>query len=199
MELVFVRHGLPLRIDDAGGPAGPPLSDEGRTQASATAGWLATTGIDAIYCSPMRRALETAEPLGSMTSRDIVVDEGLEEFDAHLHFYIPLEELARDDPRWEQLVAEWSSPEADATRQTFRKRVVEAVERIVSAHPSQRVAVVCHGGVINAYLSHVLDMDRTLFFEPGYASVSRVLAGSAGHRQLVSANESPPTGVPVPD
>jgi len=192
MELVFVRHGLPLRIDDAGGPADPPLSEEGQVQATAAAEWLAPTGIDAIYCSPMRRALETAAPIASMSGCDVKVDEGLEEFDAHLHFYIPLEELSRDDPRWEQLVAEWSSPEADTTRQTFRTRVVGAVEQIVSAHASQRVAVVCHGGVINAYLSHILDMDRTLFFEPGYASVSRVLAGSAGHRQLVSANESPP-------
>jgi probable phosphoglycerate mutase len=193
MELVFVRHGLPQRVDDAGGPADPPLSDEGQVQATGTAEWLAPTGIDAIYCSPMRRARETAEPLASVCGCDVVVDEGLEEFDAHLHFYIPLEELTRDDPRWEQLVAEWSSPEADATRQSFRKRVVESVERIVSTHPSQRVALVCHGGVINAYLSHILDMERTLFFEPGYASVSRVLAASAGQRQLVSANESPPT------
>ena len=192
MELVFVRHGLPLRIDDAGGPADPALSEEGQRQASAVAEWLAATGIDAIYSSPMRRARETAAPLAATLGHDIVVEDGLEEFDAHLDFYIPLEEMTPDDPRWHQLIAEWSSPEADPARRTFRARVVEAVERIVSAHPSQRVALVCHGGVVNAYLSHILDIDRTLFFEPGYASVSRVLANRDGVRQLVSVNESAP-------
>lgn len=191
MELVFVRHGLPLRIDDAGGPADPALSEEGHRQAEDLGAWLAPTGLDAIYASPMRRALETAAPLAAKLGLQVVVEPGLEEFDAHLHFYIPLEEMAHDDPRWEQLVAEWSSPEANATRHTFRNRVVEAVERIISAHPSQRVALVCHGGVVNAYLSHILQMERTLFFEPGYTSISRVLASGAGHRQLVSANESP--------
>lgn len=192
MELLFVRHGLPLRIDDAGGPADPALSEEGHRQAAAVAEWLAPTGVDAIYSSPMRRARETAAPLAAKLGHDVVVENGLEEFDAHLHFYIPLEEMAHDDPRWEQLVAEWSSPEADATRRTFRTRVVEAVDSIVAAHPSQRVALVCHGGVVNAYLSHILEMDRTLFFEPGYTSVSRVLAGRDGHRQLISTNESAP-------
>ena len=191
MELVFVRHGLPLRIDDAGGPADPALSEEGRRQADDLATWLAPTGMEAIYSSPMRRARETAAPLATKLGRDVVTEDGLEEFDAHLHFYIPLEEMDRNDPRWQQLVAEWSSPEADTTRQTFRTRVVDAVERIVAAHPAQRVALVCHGGVINAYLSHILDMDRTMFFEPGYTSISRVLASRDGHRQLLSANESP--------
>lgn len=193
MELVFVRHGLPQRIDDAGGPADPPLSEEGRRQAAALANWLAPTGIDAIYSSPMLRAKETAAPLADRLGHEVVIEDGLEEFDAHLHYYVPLEEMTRDDPRWEELVAEWSSPEADGTRRTFRARVVEAVERIVAAHTGQRVALVCHGGVVNAYLSEVLEMDRTLFFEPGYTSISRVLASRTGERQLVSANESPHT------
>ncbi len=197
MELLFVRHGLPLRIDDAGGPADPELSEEGHQQAAALAEWLASAGIAAVYSSPMLRARETAAPLAARLGLEAVVQPGLEEFDAHLHFYVPIEEMARDDPRWEQLVAEWSSPEADATRRTFRARVVDAVERIVAAHPGQRVALVCHGGVVNAYLSHILDIDRTLFFEPGYTSLSRVLAARTGERQLISANEAPHLA-PVP-
>lgn len=191
MELVFVRHGLPVRIDDAGGPADPALSEEGRRQAVRLAEWLASTGIDVVYSSPMRRARETAAPLADRLAVDPTIDDGLEEFDAHLPFYVPIEEMTRDDPRWEQIVGEWSSPEADGVRRAFRARVVETVERIVSEHPGKRVALVCHGGVVNAYLSHILEIDRTLFFEPRYTSVSRVLAARSGERQLVSANEMP--------
>jgi probable phosphoglycerate mutase len=51
------------------------------------------------------------------------------------------------------------------------------------------VAIVCHGGVINAYFAHLLDLDFPMFFEPAYTSISRVLASSAGHRQVKSINE----------
>ena len=57
-------------------------------------------------------------------------------------------------------------------------------------HPSERVAVVCHGGVINAYLSDIISLPGTMWFEPAYTSVSRAMAGGS-HKQLVSLNETP--------
>jgi broad specificity phosphatase PhoE len=191
MELLLVRHGLPLRVDDAGGPADPALAPAGLEQALALAKWFPEGAIGAVHSSPMRRACETAAPLAERFGLDLSTDEGLAEFDRHLTFYIPLEELGPGDPRWEELVAEWSSPEGEAGRQQFRATAVETIEAIVAAHPSQTVAVVCHGGVVNAYLSHILGMRRTLFFEPAYTSFSRVRADREGHRQLVSANETP--------
>ncbi|MEJ7585427.1 MAG: histidine phosphatase family protein [Acidimicrobiales bacterium] len=208
MQLLLVRHGLPVRVEDAGGPADPGLSPLGIEQAEALASSLrrrAGSGdpegqVEAIWSSPMRRALETAQHLAPALDGGgrVEVDDGLREFDHDLHFYVPLEELRdSDDPRWAELLAEWTSAGSEEERRTFRTTVVGAVERIIAGHPSQRVAVVCHGGVINAYLSHVLGIDRTLFFEPVYTSVSRVLASSRGHRQLVSANETDHLRVPV--
>ncbi|HZA87486.1 MAG TPA: histidine phosphatase family protein, partial [Acidimicrobiales bacterium] len=62
MELLLVRHARPLRAESIDGPADPGLSPLGRRQADALAAWLATEAIDAIYTSPLRRALETAAP-----------------------------------------------------------------------------------------------------------------------------------------
>jgi 2,3-bisphosphoglycerate-dependent phosphoglycerate mutase len=190
MELLLIRHGLPIRVEGAGGPADPPLSPDGVAQAEALAAWLAPLGVDALYSSPLRRARETAAPLGDTLGLDVVIDAGIEEYDAHLPEYIPIEELRADPVRWKQAVDEWSSTEANDLRQTFRRRVVDAIEAIVPRHRSQRVAIVCHGGVINAYLSHVIGLRDAIFFEPAYTSVSRVIAG-AERRQMVSANETP--------
>ena len=190
MELLLIRHGLPIRIEGADGPADPPLSPAGVAQAEALADWLAPRGIDALYTSPLRRARETAAPLAASLGLDPVVDAGVEEYDAHLPEYIPIEELRADPVRWEQAVSEWTSTEANDLRQTFRRRVVDAIEAIVPRHRSQRVAIVCHGGVINAYLSHVIGLGDAIFFEPAYTSVSRVVAGARA-RQMVSANETP--------
>jgi probable phosphoglycerate mutase len=72
----------------------------------------------------------------------------------------------------------------------FRDVVVEAVERVIAANRGRTVAVVCHGGVVNAYLAHVLGLETPMFYEPIYTSIARVLAASSGQRQLQSVNEA---------
>jgi probable phosphoglycerate mutase len=49
---------------------------------------------------------------------------------------------------------------------------------------------VCHGGVINAYLSAMLGLDSLMFFFPEYTSVSRVRASRRGARSIVTLNET---------
>jgi probable phosphoglycerate mutase len=184
MELLFIRHALPVRVDEGHGaaPADPALAPRGVEQAAALAEWLATEEVDAVWTSPMRRALETAAPVAERLGLAATVDEGLAEFDREALSYIPIEELkAANDPRWHQV------PERP---EHFVGVVVEAVERIVAAHPSQRVAVVCHGGVVNAYAGHVLGIDEPLFFLPAYTSISRVLASASGPRSIGSLNET---------
>ena len=63
MDLLWVRHGEPERIEAGTGvPADPALTERGRDQAERLAQWLATEPIDVILSSPQRRARETAEP-----------------------------------------------------------------------------------------------------------------------------------------
>jgi probable phosphoglycerate mutase len=184
MELLLIRHALPVRVDEgsAEGPADPELADLGRRQAAALAEWLAEEKVDAVYSSPMRRALETAAPLAERIGLEVVVEDGVAEYDREAASYIPIEELkAAGDPRWNQV------PEQP---EHFRGVVVDAIERIVAAHPGQRVAVVCHGGVVNAYAAHVLGIEDVLFFLPHYTSISRVMAASSGERSIASLNEA---------
>ncbi len=63
MELLLIRHGLPVRIENTDGtPADPPLSPAGLDQSRRLAQWLEFESIDALYASPMKRAHETAVP-----------------------------------------------------------------------------------------------------------------------------------------
>ena len=184
MELLLIRHALPVRIDegDVHGPADPDLAPSGHDQARALADWLAHEPLDALWSSPMRRAVQTAAPVADRLGLPVAYDEGLAEFDKDAGSYIPIEELkAAGDPRWSEV------PERP---EHFVAVVVDAIERIVQAHPRQRVAVVCHGGVINAYTGHVLGLADPLFFLPHYTSISRVLAASSGERSIASLNEA---------
>lgn len=189
MELILVRHALPLRVHRPdGAPADPPLSPQGRSQAEVLARWLTAETIDEIYTSPLRRARETAEPLAAIRGLRPRVEPGVSEFDAEASSYVPLEELkAADFERWKALVDHGFYLEGDAER--FRATVVDALERVIAAHPGGSVAVVCHGGVINAWTAHVLGAERLFLFEPGYTSVHRFRAARSGERGLVSLNE----------
>ena len=194
MELLLIRHALPFRVEvEEGTAADPELSEAGHEQAEALADFLADENVDVLIASPLRRALQTAEHVAARTGHEVVVDEELAEFDRHSHFYIPYEELkAEKDERWDDLIAGRWGTDGEVDPSTFQAVVVEAVERVIAANPGRTVAIVCHGGVINAYLAHILGIDGPagpMFFEPAYAGISRVMAARTGQRQLRSINE----------
>ncbi len=189
MELLIVRHALPKRVVVEEGAADPQLDDLGHLQAAAVAEYLAAEGIDAVWSSPMRRARETAQPLLDRTGLTVSVDNDLAEWDRDSNSYIPIEELkATNHPMWQAMMAgEWVGSSDPVT---FQKNVVAAMNRIIDAHSGERVAVVCHGGVIGAYLAHILELPRPGgFFHPEYTSIHRVMASSRGHRTLRTINE----------
>jgi 2,3-bisphosphoglycerate-dependent phosphoglycerate mutase len=187
MDLLLIRHALPVRIEDGDGPADPELSDDGWRQAGALAAWLADEDIDVLVASPLRRAQETADPLATLLDLDVAIVDGLAEFDRDAPWYIPIEELkAADDPRWHAMI----KGEFDLDPDEFQRNVVEAVDGVIDANPGRTVAAICHGGTINAYLSAMLGIDRLMFFFPDYTSVSRVRASRSGDRSLVSINET---------
>ena len=189
MELLIVRHALPLRVIVEEGAADPQLDELGHRQADALAEYLFAEGVDAVWSSPMARARQTAQPLSDRTGLAVTVDNDLAEWDRDSNTYIPIEELkAGNHPMWQAMMAgEWVGASDPVT---FQKNVVGAMNRIIDAHPGERVAVVCHGGVIGAYLAHILELPRPGgFFHPEYTSIHRVMASSRGHRTLRSMNE----------
>lgn len=189
MELLLIRHAEPVSLGTPGGPADPPLHERGRDQRDRLAEFLGGEEIHVVWSSPLRRCRETAAALAGATGSEILVDEGLAEFDRHASDYVPLEEWAPGEPRWAALKAGRLHELFGIDPETARAQAVAAVERVVAAHPGQRAAVVCHAGVINAYLAHVLGIPTPLFFRPHYAALSRVAAGRDGARTVLSLNE----------
>lgn len=199
MELILVRHGLPVRRENVDGPADPELSADGHAQARAFADYMHIEHLDAIYTSPMRRAYQTAEPLASLKGMTPVVVDGVAEFDQMANEYIPVEELKRqNDPRWQEMAKGGWQGEGD--QEEFRERVINSLEEIINNHRGGRVVVTCHGGVINEYISHILNIDNGQFFYPNYTSIHRIAAASSGERSVLSLNEIAHlrgTGLPI--
>jgi probable phosphoglycerate mutase len=180
MDLILIRHGLPVR-DEAS--ADPPLSDTGHAQARLVGALLQGQAIDAVWASTMRRAIQTAEPFAAGAGLELGTHAGIREYDGESGAYIPSEELKREDyPAWQAMT------QRDMT--DFHAGVVETLETIVRENQGRRVAVFCHGGVINVWAAHVLKMPPRLFFNPTYASLNRFSCARTGQRSIVTLGES---------
>ena len=190
MEIVLVRHGLPMRVETKdGAAANPSLSRIGLAQADQASDWLVAIDIDAIYSSPLQRARETAAPFAKRSGLKIGIEDGVSEFDRDSSTYIPMEELkAQNYEAWKAFVDGGYGDDVDVL--SFQATVVRGIESIIDRHSGERVAVFCHGGVVNMWASHVLETPPRLFINVGYASVSRFLCASTGERSLVSLNET---------
>lgn len=194
MHLLLIRHAEPVRIESTEGVADPELTPTGVEQSARLASWLADEGlpIDHLCVSPLRRAGQTAEPLAERFGLTAEVVEGLAEFDAASSNYIPMEELkTAGDPRFGALVeGRWDELGSMVDPEVFRAGAVATIDGIATQHPGGRVAVVCHGAVINVYLGDVIGTPRLLWFEPRYTSISRVIVSRKGIRTVESVNEA---------
>jgi broad specificity phosphatase PhoE len=191
MELLWVRHGEPERIAPGTGVrANPALTARGTEQAQRLADWLAFEPIDAIVCSPLRRAVDTAAPIATSCGVEIEVVDDLIEYDNNSDHYIPMEEMRLNkDERWQAMVdGRWDAFGADLP-EVFRARIDAVTAALIERFPGQRVVAVCHGGVINVAFGSVLGLAQPLWFEPGYTSLSRMIASRTGIRSVASLNE----------
>jgi 2,3-bisphosphoglycerate-dependent phosphoglycerate mutase len=191
MQLILIRHGLPVRVELNDHTTDPPLSEQGRREANLLVGWLAPEQIDAVFSSPLLRASETAMPIALPRALDVIIDEGLSEFDVGVNAYIPYEESdAAAHPQWQRWQEHLTAADdEDSGLRRFRERVRSTIDRIVEGHPGQTVAIACHGGVINAYLTSVLKIAAVIAFEPRYTSISRVIASRSGAVTVKTVNE----------
>lgn len=186
MELILIRHARPEQVSGVAGGADPGLTEVGHRQARAAAGWLVAEAIDALYVSPMARARQTAEPLERLLGMDAVVVEGVKEYDADHPSYTPVEVLRENKTAWKKFLAS----EASVDRGHWVDAVAATLEEIIDKHRGDRVGVVCHGGVINAWATTTLEIGPKMFFNPDYTSINRFMAASSGERSIVSLNET---------
>ena len=151
-NLLIVRHG---QRDSSGSrriDLDPPLSALGRRQAAAVADALSFgPATDAIYSSPLARALETATVIADRLGLETSVDARLAEFQVDL-------DIETSPPGRPDLLA-WRPDHAGTdgvTLAEFAQRVADFHDEIVARHPGQRVAIISHGGTIEATLRWAL-------------------------------------------
>lgn len=194
-RLYLIRHGKADRRSiqqlqtGRGLAADPPLDATGRQQALALARRLRRMPSPAaIYCSTLTRARQTIEPFAESAGREVVYLDELAEWWGGEWEFKEFEELLALHPEIPGRILMqdplmFLAPGGESF-EDFQRRSVDAIERALQQHPAGDIWVVCHGGVINAYLSHILSIEeQDMFFLPPNASLNTVKV--AGERRAL--------------
>ena len=164
-RIYLVRHGATqLTAEDRfSGAIGVELSEEGRWQAARLGERLQRQGIDAAYCSPLSRTVETANIIAARCGLTPVPAPGLEEI-SHGRW----EGLTRREveERYGDEYAAWEedpftfAPEGGESGVAVLARALPVLRRIVTGHPGQRVLIVSHKATIRLLLSSLIGFDE---------------------------------------
>lgn len=195
-RLLFVRHGqTDTTINNAFcGVTDAQLTPMGHRQAQALAERLRHERIDALYCSPQQRALDTAAPVADTQGLEIHQDNALREIDFGLW-------ENRDRPtllaEYSRLINAWDrglwmgNPSGGETRQAVIARVIPCIIELLNKHTGKNIMVVSHRTTLCLLVSHMLDMplssSRRMQISPASLTELRV---TGEHVQMIFFNDT---------
>ncbi|HID61511.1 MAG TPA: MSMEG_4193 family putative phosphomutase [Anaerolineae bacterium] len=164
-QLLLIRHGLTDWVGRRlpGWMPGIHLSEEGRQQAEALARRLASLPIEAIYASPLERAVETAEAIAAPHGLSVQLRENLGEVRIGEWTGRTIKELAEEEWLTIQFYPSGMNIPGGETMPEMQARVVAELDAIRKAHPGATVAVVSHADVIKAAVAHYVGLHLDLF------------------------------------
>lgn len=193
--MFLLRHASHDRVDHVlcGRMPGVTLGEAGRREADRLAAEMARAGLAALHTSPLERCRQTAAPVGCRTGLEPVVVDAITEIDFGDWTGQRFDAL-QSDPAWQA----WNAgrdravaPQGEAMA-AVQRRAVGHVEHMAASHPGETLALVSHGDVIKAVLSHYLGLPLQAYwrFEVSPASISE-LALQPGHGRVIGINWRP--------
>jgi probable phosphoglycerate mutase len=152
----LIRHGnIDYNLRVPGRQRGLFLSEDGRNQAHSLIERFSAIHIDAIYSSPLERAVETAQPLSEKRRVPVEVRDELNEIDFGMWTGLSFDELELD-PRWKQFHLfrnGCSVPEGEKMIEV-QLRMIKVVNEICDLLPEQNVLIFSHNDPIKAIISY---------------------------------------------
>jgi len=162
MIFYCVRHGETVSNSQGRiqGQLDTELSAVGQQQALAVAAALKHLPIDAVYSSPLRRALETAQAIADILRQGVISDPRLMEINAGVFQGLCWDEIERQYPA---AARQWKSHDPDFCipgGETRRALMIRAGGAFAAIRESagRAVVVVAHGGLLSAAFKALLEI-----------------------------------------
>lgn len=191
--ILLIRHAQTDAVGDwlAGRGSGAGLNQCGRAQAERLRTRLSSTALDAIYSSPLDRAVETAEPIARDRGLRVEPKMDLIEIDFGAWTGKRFDHLAAD-PQWVRFNEHRSMaavPDGERAADA-QARIARALDDARIRYPNQTIAFVTHADIIRLAILHVAGapLDFIHRFEVSPASITAVALHEDG-ATLLYVNE----------
>lgn len=182
LELILVRHGE-TESNIRGTYCGwtdTPLNNKGVRQAREAALKLKDVRLDSVFCSPLTRAVQTAEMIVAGRACAITLAEPLKEHNFGIWEDMAHAEIQERYPEeaaaWENDWMNYEIEGGESAMQCYR-RISGFVDCLVAAHDSGTILIVSHLGTIRYILIHLLKLpvDCIWRFAADNGSITRVI------------------------
>jgi broad specificity phosphatase PhoE len=171
-RIILVRHGETEwnRVERFRGQIDIELNDTGHRQAEAVASRLCKRKIDALYSSPLKRAVQTAEPIADACGLEVQALEGLNDIDYGLWAGLSPDDVAST---YGALYQAWLDtphlvefPDGESLDHV-RSRAWEALKQVCLPYEGQTMVLVSHVVVNRVLISAFLGLSNASFWRIG--------------------------------
>ncbi len=169
-RIILVRHGQTEwnRLERFRGWVDIDLDETGLRQAEAVSPRVARWEVAAIYSSPLRRAMATAQIIANRLSLPVVPLEGINDMNFGIWQGLSIGEVKENYPElfdlWRYSPQRLEIPQGESL-EDVRKRVVATIDDLTARHESATVALVTHRVVCKVLLCHLLGLDNSHFWQ----------------------------------
>lgn len=180
-KILLIRHALTDGVGKrlSGCTSGVYLNETGRKQARELAESLSEIPISAIYCSPLERAVETAEPIACLHKLQYITSNNFMEIDFGEWTNLAIEDLVQDSQF--QLFNDFRSNIRIPRGETMLEaqfRAIKGLQELTNQHQNQTIAIVSHGDIIKSIIAYYagisLDFMRRLEISPASVSILEI-------------------------
>ncbi len=168
-HLYLVRHGATIANEARphvlqGRGVNHSLSQNGRAQAKAVGEVFASRSFDALYASPLKRAVETAEAIGGHHGMQPELVETIHEIDVGRWEGMDWGTIQSEEPDEYRAFmndpVEDGYPEGESCRDVL-ERVKPVFESLLDRHAGETLIVVAHNVVNRVWLTDLLGLPLT--------------------------------------
>lgn len=167
MKIWITRHGQTTLNKQKlmQGLTDEPLNETGINQAKEARKKIGDIHFDAVYASPLQRAIQTASIIGNVDQKDVKIDSRIIEVDFGDY------ELRNYFKLGLKMTSYWAFPELFPAPKS-----VESVESMIKRSHSflkelesknyENVLIVCHGGIIRSLCGYLEDRKNGIKWRP---------------------------------
>ncbi len=176
--LYLIRHGETegSEVKRYKGSIDVPLSEKGIRQIKRASDFIKDK-LTAVYCSPLSRALKSAEIISEPHGLKPVVIHGIRERSFGIWEGMSFDEIKEKYPEefeaWAGNPLKYNPVEGESTIEV-RDRVIRALDMILNNHNDEHIAIIAHGGVNRIILCHIMGIPLENIFriEQDFAAVN---------------------------